>query len=163
MRRKAEGNTEKGSLPAAQEGRKRIYGARPRGVWLKKKEPQKLDVTKLPFVYQNTPAVADSCSFPSYATVAGSFSQRFFPRLFPTRRLTFSVMLSICRFCLSISLPMSTAMDLRLPMMLPTAPRFSSISSSRASLVILRTRSEALTRSFNAPAHPFEPSTHLLM
>lgn len=46
-------------------------------------------------------------------------------------------MLSICLFCLSISLPMSTAIVFRLPMMLPTASRFSSISSSRASLVTL--------------------------
>lgn len=46
-------------------------------------------------------------------------------------------MLSICTFCLSISLPMSRAIVFRLPMMLPTAPRFSSISSSRASLVTL--------------------------
>lgn len=47
-------------------------------------------------------------------------------------------MLSICLFCLSISLPMSTAIVFRLPRMLPTASRFSSISSSRASLVTLQ-------------------------
>lgn len=55
---------------------------------------------------------------------------------------TLEVMLSICRFCLSISLPMSTAIVFRLSMMLPTAPRFSSISSSRASLVILQSKSK---------------------
>lgn len=53
MRRKAEGK-EKGSLPAAEEGRKRIHGARSPGVGLKKKEKQTLDGTKLPFVYQNS-------------------------------------------------------------------------------------------------------------
>lgn len=51
---------------------------------------------------------------------------------------TFPPMRSICTFCVSISFPMSSAMLFRFPMMLPTWDRFSSISSSRASLVTLR-------------------------
>lgn len=50
---------------------------------------------------------------------------------------TFSMILSIWRFWVSISLPMSRAMWRRLPMMPPTCSRFSSISFSRASSVTL--------------------------
>ena len=51
--------------------------------------------------------------------------------------LAFWWILSICLFCPSISLPMSTAMLRRLPIMFDTSPTFCSISSSRASFVIL--------------------------
>lgn len=51
--------------------------------------------------------------------------------------LTFSMILSIWRFCVSISLPMSRAMWRKLPMMPLTCSRFSSISFSRASFVTL--------------------------
>lgn len=47
-------------------------------------------------------------------------------------------MRSMWAFCWSISLPIFRAMSFRLPMMPPTAWRFSSISSSRASLVTLK-------------------------
>lgn len=77
-------------------------------------------------------AVRRSCCSNSYRT-----SDPLHQKWSESERLTCSVMWSICLFCLSISLPMSTAMSFRLPMMLPTASRFSSISSSRASLVIL--------------------------
>ena len=57
---------------------------------------------------------------------------------------TFPRMRSICTFCVSISFPMSSAMLFRFPMMLPTWDRFSSISSSRASLVTLRVKQSKL-------------------
>jgi len=52
---------------------------------------------------------------------------------------TLSMILSIWRFWVSISLPMSSAMWRRFPMMPPTCSRFSSISFSRASSVTLNT------------------------
>lgn len=52
--------------------------------------------------------------------------------------LTLALILLICLFWFSISEPMSMAMLRRLPIMVLTWPMFSSISSSRASLVILR-------------------------
>lgn len=54
--------------------------------------------------------------------------------------LTFSMILSIWRFCVSISLPMSRAMWRRFPMIPLTCSRFSSISFSRASFVTLRAK-----------------------
>lgn len=53
--------------------------------------------------------------------------------------LTISIILSIWRFWVSISLPMSRAMWRRLPMMPPTCSKLSSISFSRASFVTLKT------------------------
>ena len=52
--------------------------------------------------------------------------------------VTLLVILSSCLFCFSISLPMSWAMFFRLERTEPTTCMFSSISSSRASLVIRR-------------------------
>lgn len=51
--------------------------------------------------------------------------------------LTFPWMRSICTFWVWISFPISRAMLRRLPRMLPTCVRFSSMSSSRASFVTL--------------------------
>lgn len=50
---------------------------------------------------------------------------------------TLRLILSICRFWFSNSEPMSIAMLRRLPIIVLTCPMFSSISSSRASFVIL--------------------------
>ncbi len=52
--------------------------------------------------------------------------------------LTISIILSIWRFWVSISLPMSRAMWRRLPMIPPTCSKLSSISVSRASFVTLK-------------------------
>lgn len=82
MRRKAEGN-QKGSLPAAEEGRKRIHGARPPAVWFKRKEKQNLDVTKLPFVYQSPPWGGPWQIRALSTTVAGSVSRVSPQGLFP--------------------------------------------------------------------------------
>lgn len=51
--------------------------------------------------------------------------------------LTLRLILSICLFWFSSSDPISRAMFLKLPIMVFTWPMFSSISSSRASFVIL--------------------------
>ena len=51
---------------------------------------------------------------------------------------TFALILSICLFCESISLPISTAMFLRLVIIPVTSVMLFSISSSRASFVILK-------------------------
>lgn len=52
--------------------------------------------------------------------------------------LTLRLILSICLFWFSNSEPMSSAMFLKLPIIVFTWPMFSSISSSRASFVILK-------------------------
>ena len=65
--------------------------------------------------------------------------------------LTLLLMRSICRFCDSISLPMSMAMFLRLPSMPLTCVKFSSISSSLASLVILSSKTTLLYSSTFSP------------
>lgn len=75
----------------------------------------------------------------------------------PERRRTFSMILSIWRFWVSISLPMSRAMWRRLPMMPPTCSRFSSISFSRASSVTLQTGRRSLVLDGSPPP---EPSGH---
>lgn len=51
--------------------------------------------------------------------------------------ITFVLIVSICWFWFSSSEPISNAMFLRLPIIVFTCPKFSSISVSRASLVIL--------------------------
>ena len=53
------------------------------------------------------------------------------------KKITFLSIRSNCLFCREISSPMSAAMFFRLPKTLPTACMLSSISSSRASLLIL--------------------------
>ena len=61
-----------------------------------------------------------------------------FDDISPFTNITFWLILSSCLFCELISLPISTAMFLRLPNILLTSPIFCSISSSRASFVILK-------------------------
>ena len=68
-----------------------------------------------------------------------------------TPTLTLLLMRSICRFCDSISLPISMAMFLRLPSMPLTCVKFSSISSSLASLVILSSKTTLLYSSTFSP------------
>ncbi len=62
----------------------------------------------------------------------------------PFQTLTLLWMRSIWTFWVSISLPMSSAMLLRLPRILPTCAKFSSISSSLASFVTLSKRNDCL-------------------
>lgn len=72
-----------------------------------------------------------------YITVIQGYKQVLIHSVPNAATLTLLLMRSTCLFWDSISLPMSMAMFLRLPSMPLTCVRFSSISSSLASLVIL--------------------------
>lgn len=117
-------------------------------------------------------AISVPCPSPSWrktATCAACACRREntapFGVLLEMSALTFSMILSIWRFCVSISLPMSRAMWRKLPMMPLTCSRFSSISFSRASFVTLGGKKqifeaeteEALPETLIHPKPPLHP------